>query len=390
MPRACRAEMSYDPRRKLYYKKIKDPITAKWLPVYGHTKAEVRAKLRQREEDLAQEAAQVADPLVFVYAKQWYDLHTGEYTEKRKEDYRNAINNYICPVIGAKQLREVTYSDIMEIMAAAPPSKSAQQKIATALRRIFKAAARDHIIKESPCADLKAGGQDAPEKVALTKAQQGTLLEAVRGCAIYPFVALCLYAGLRREEALGLLWDNVHLEQPAPHVDVRTACNWDGKNTARLATELKSSAAYRTIPIPPQLVEILTAEQESNPGSYVISRDAGELLTAAAFRRRWDAVKLRETHTICRTVRGVKQEKELKVGDPVPYHPGVVVSMDYHVTPHLLRHTYISELILAGVSVKRVQYLAGHSSPLTTLKIYTHLMDNKPEDLIGEIMRAFA
>lgn len=83
-------------------------------------------------------------------------------------------------------------------------------------------------------------------------------------------------------------------------------------------------------------------------------------------------------------------ERQLKLGDTVPFHPGVTVSLDFHVTPHLLRHTYISELILAGVSVKRVQYLAGHSSPVETLKIYTHLMENRPEDLIADVLKTFA
>ena len=90
-------------------------------------------------------------------------------------------------------------------------------------------------------------------------------------------------------------------------------------------------------------------------------------------------------------VDGVHQAvAELQLGDEVPFHPGVRVSLDFHTTPHLLRHTYVSELILSGVAVKRVQYLAGHSSPVQTLKIYTHLMENRPEDLYSEVLKAFS
>ena len=98
---------------------------------------------------------------------------------------------------------------------------------------------------------------------------------------------------------------------------------------------------------------------------------------------------LREARTVTRKVRGKVITQELHVGDAVPYHKGIYVTMDFHATPHLLRHTYISELILAGVAVKRVQYLAGHSSPIQTLKIYTHLMENQPQDLYGEVLKAF-
>ncbi len=38
----------------------------------------------------------------------------------------------------------------------------------------------------------------------------------------------------------------------------------------------------------------------------------------------------------------------------------VVYSIDFEVTPHQLRHTYITNLLLAGIDVKTVQVLAGH------------------------------
>ncbi|MDO4989341.1 MAG: tyrosine-type recombinase/integrase [Eubacteriales bacterium] len=383
--------MAYNEKTRLYCKKIKDRSSGKWIPVYGHTKEETRRKARAREAELAAEADLRENPPFWTYARQWYELHKGDYSSKRQQDYKNAINNHICPRLGSKRIRDVTYSDVRLVMAdVAESSKSLQQKIVTAMRKIFDAAVKDKIIEESPCAALKPGGQEAPEKEALTRAQQRALLSSVRDCPIYPFVALCLYTGLRREEALGLQWSHVHLDAPAPWLDVRTSCDWNGKNQPELTTLLKSDAAYRSIPLPPPLVEILKDLQKAQKGPCVICRGEGELLSAAAFRRRWSAVTIREEHTLKRTMRGKTVEQQLRVGDPVPYHKGVAVTMDFHTTPHLLRHTYISELILSGVAVKRVQYLAGHSSPIQTLKIYTHLMENKPEDLYGEVLKAFS
>jgi len=43
------------------------------------------------------------------------------------------------------------------------------------------------------------------------------------------------------------------------------------------------------------------------------------------------------------------------------------------VTPHILRHTFCTKLARAGMPVKELQYLMGHSDVGTTLKIYTHL-----------------
>ena len=42
----------------------------------------------------------------------------------------------------------------------------------------------------------------------------------------------------------------------------------------------------------------------------------------------------------------------------------IVYSLDFDVTPHLLRHTYITNLLYAGVDPKTVQYLAGHEKGL--------------------------
>lgn len=43
-----------------------------------------------------------------------------------------------------------------------------------------------------------------------------------------------------------------------------------------------------------------------------------------------------------------------------------------HITAHILRHTYITRLFEAGLDVKEIQYLAGHSTMDMTLSVYTH------------------
>ena len=46
-----------------------------------------------------------------------------------------------------------------------------------------------------------------------------------------------------------------------------------------------------------------------------------------------------------------------------------------------LRHTYITNLLYAGVDPKTVQYLAGHENSKTTMDIYAKVKYNKPEEL---------
>ena len=62
-------------------------------------------------------------------------------------------------------------------------------------------------------------------------------------------------------------------------------------------------------------------------------------------------------------------------------NPKIRYTLNFDVTPHLLRHTYITNLLYAGVDPKTVQYLAGHENSKTTMDIYARVKYNKPEEL---------
>ena len=65
-------------------------------------------------------------------------------------------------------------------------------------------------------------------------------------------------------------------------------------------------------------------------------------------------------------------------------------TLDFEVTPHQLRHTYITNLIAANVDPKTVQYLAGHESSKITMDIYAKVKYNRPEDVVKLLGSAFS
>ena len=70
-------------------------------------------------------------------------------------------------------------------------------------------------------------------------------------------------------------------------------------------------------------------------------------------------------------------------------NPKLVYAIDFDVTPHQLRHTYITNLLYAGVDPKTVQYLAGHENSKTTMDIDAQVKYNIPEELVGVVNGAF-
>lgn len=226
----------------------------------------------------------------------------------------------------------------------------------------------------------------------MTDEQVKQLLDAIRGLPPYVFTMIGLYSGLRREEILGLQWDCVYLDASTPYISVQRA--WRTENNRPIVTTvLKTKAARRDIPIPKCLVDCLREVKASSISDFVIADSKGQPLSYSQFQRVWKYVTVRSTkeRTYYKYVNGqsIKRTVTPTLGACQKNNPKIVYSMDFTVTPHQLRHTYITNLLYAGVDPKTVQYLAGHENSKTTMDIYAKIKYNKPEELCGVVNAAF-
>ena len=71
-------------------------------------------------------------------------------------------------------------------------------------------------------------------------------------------------------------------------------------------------------------------------------------------------------------------------------HSKVVRTLDFHVHPHQLRHTYITRLFESGLDIKEIQYLAGHATVNMTLRVYTHYQhESRQQSTAQKVCAAF-
>lgn len=154
------------------------------------------------------------------------------------------------------------------------------------------------------------------------------------------FFALGVYAGLRKGEILNLRWCDVDFERRDEEGRV-VGCLYVWGSEGH---EVKTSASNRVVPLHDQLKAVLSQYSPSTEAHerYVV-RPRARVLNKDGYR--WNVRRLFAT-----------------MSEP----------LERKVTPHMLRHTFASQLAQRGVSLHKISKWLGHTS-VTTTQIYAHL-----------------
>ena len=365
------------------------------IPLYAETREELFEKVLEVEKQIENKTFRRSTPTVKEYCEKWLLMKSANVRETTLIDYRSKVKNHIIKPLGDMKMGNVTADDIrLAIIPASKMSASVFKSVNVLYKCIFHSAFESKVIDKDPTVYLspEGGGVPQKERVPLTDDQAEKLLQATKGLPPYLFVMLGLYAGLRREEILALKWDSVYLDSDAPFLTVRRAWHTEN-NKPVILTELKTNAAKRNIPLPPRLHEALREAKESSKSEYVFANSEGQPLSYTQFKRLWTYITTRtaKPRPAKKLVGGkyVKYTLYPKLGERARNNGKVVYSLDFEVTPHQLRHTYITNLIYSGVDPKTVQYLAGHENSKITMDIYAKAKYNRPKDVAPMLEHVF-
>ena len=379
-----------------YYKAYVQNADEKTVIVYGKTIEELCQKVDDAQHRSDEDAKYRSAPTVKEYAEKWLLMQSANVRATTLIDYTSKVKRHIIAPLGHMKMTEVTADDIkMALVPVSKKSASVFKSVNILLKCIFNSAEESKIIRYNPTRFLstKGGGIPQKERESLTDEQVEKLLNTIRDLPPYVFVMIGLYAGLRREEILALKWDCVFLDTDTPYLLVRRAWHTES-NRPIIMTELKTKAARRDIAIPKRLAECLREAKAASTSEYVIANDDGEPLSYSQFKNLWRFIIVRTAKPrIAKKKVGGKYVKYMlypELGAMARNNGKVQYVLDFEVTPHQLRHTYITNLIAAGVDPKTVQYLAGHENSKITMDIYAKAKYNRPEDVAPALADAFA
>lgn len=379
-----------------YYRTRVQNADGKLVALYARTPEELYDKELGALEQIDNDTFCRKSPTVADYCEKWLLMQSVHVRATTLIDYTSKVRRHIIKELGQMRMADVTLDDIqLALVPVSEKSASVYKSVVILYKSIFRAAKESKIIDNNPTTYLtaKGGGVPQKDKAALTDEQAARLLDAIQGLPPYVFVMLGLYAGLRREEILALKWDSVYLDVDCPYLTVRRAWHTEN-NRPVILDELKTKAAHRNIPLPVCLADCLKETKANSQSEYVVPNRDGNPLSYTQFKRLWQYI-------VTRTVKErfyyryedgkrVKHTVTPVLGEKAAHNGKVIYSLDFEVTPHQLRHTYITNLIHSSVDPKTVQYLAGHESSKITMDIYAKVKYNRPDELVRTMGGAFA
>ena len=332
--------------------------------LYARTYRDVKAKLQSHKEFAEQSLQNCSSKHISfqAVAEDWIVSIAPQIKVATMNKYRNLLETYIYPRIGAAELSQITHNFLESYCNSLLQngrkdgnglSPKTVSDILSVIRNVLKFAIRSGVSVPYDGKSIRVK-QPVGEMRVLSKVEQERLcqhlLSMPDGCNIGILVSL--FTGLRLGEICALQWKDISVPEQVIHVRYtmqRVQNRFEQTRTKVILTAPKSACSVRTIPIPDALLKIMLSQRPNRTG-YFLTGSTQYYIEPRTMQNHF--------------------KKALKASG--------VADANFHA----LRHTFATRCIEAGFDVKSLSEILGHASVNITMNRYVHpSMELKKENM---------
>lgn len=274
------------------------------------------------------------------------------------EGYRRNVQRHVLPALGRIGLRglrphhlEAFYDQLLHPAEGRALSPKTAYEIHLVIRGALTDAVRRGLVTRNVALVAHAPGLGSIPKVeqrSWTTEELQTFLRAAAGHRLFPALWTSAFTGMRRNELLGLQWDDYDAAKATLSINRGlVAVGYDLHETRG-----KTRNARRRIDLDATTINVIDAwrEWQRTEHQAVGIETAGWMFTSG------DGEPI-HPHAISQTFERIAGRAGVRV-----------------IRLHDLRHTHGTLLIAAGVPVKVVSERLGHGHPAFTIETYQHVL----------------
>ncbi|MBD8505521.1 site-specific integrase [Hoyosella sp. G463] len=331
---------------------------SKQVSIYGKTRRDVAQQLKKARERLdAGKPVRDANRTVADWAAQWVEVTlpaSGRAATTRDQYTILTRKHIIDDELGSLRLGKVTGGDVERWLgrkATQGYAASTRRTMYAVLRAILDTAVRDRLLARNPVHDVKRPAQQSSEAAHLAPAEVARILDAARSSRYHPVLVLIAATGCRKGEALGLRWRDINLS--AAQLTIRGSLARTSGGI--LLTEAKSATSRREVPLHQGVVAMLRDWKRQQQDEKLAAGNVWEEGTLGDLVFRTELGRPVDPRNVLRAMETAARRCGIAVDDV-----------------HALRHSAATAWLEAGVHVKAVSSLLGHSSISITGDLYGH------------------
>ena len=241
------------------------------------------------------------------------------------------------------------------------------------LKPAFQMAYAEDIIRKNPFdSRLDVIPNNTKKRIAMSPKQQKLFMDFVAQddhfCRYWDEINVLLGTGMRVSEFCGLTMEDLDFENRKIRVDHQLVRTREGK---RYVEKTKTECGCRFIPMSDEVCKSLyniLANRPKPKQEIMIDGYAGFILLDKNGNPK---VAMHIEHAVKRIWEKYNEENII----PLP-----------RIAPHVFRHTFCTNMANAGMDLKSLQYLMGHSDASVTMNVYAHNSYEKAEESMAKIL----